>query len=479
MKIRTRYAPSPTGFFHIGGARTALFNYLFAKHHGGEFIVRIEDTDIDRNIQGAIDVQLDGLDWLGITPDESPRKPGKFGPYIQSEGFKSFQELGEKLVKEGKAYYCFCTSEELEAQREKASETGTTPKYNRKCLHLSQEEIQKKLDAGVPYAIRLKMPDNYTFEWDDIIRGKISVPSDALTDPIIVKSNGIPTYNFAVVIDDHRMEITHVLRGEEHISNTPYQIAVMQALGYDTNALKFGHLTIIIDESGKKLSKRNLDLKQFIADYQQMGFIGQAVTNFLALLGWSPADNIEINSLQELIEKFDEKRLSTAPSFFDIKKMEWVNSEYIKKMDDQTFLSTIKPYLTTDLNSLEAPNLAICSFKAQLSYFSQINALLSENFLSYDVNKIPFILESNGISKEEFNTCITTLAQVLEHIDINESNGNEIVNMVKTSSGLKGKTLFMPIRLICIGKEHGPEMSKILPIIGKQTILKHIKDYLK
>ncbi|MDR1850775.1 MAG: glutamate--tRNA ligase [Mycoplasmataceae bacterium] len=478
MTIRTRYAPSPTGFFHIGGARTALFNYLFAKNNGGQFIVRIEDTDVSRNVEGAIDAQLNGLEWLGISPDESIRHAGNHGPYIQSEMFEKFRQIGEQLVTEGKAYYCFCTPEELEKQREEALAHNATPKYNRKCTYLSKEEIQAKLDAKTPYSIRLRIPDNKTYSWNDIIRGSISVPSDSMSDPVIVKSNGIPTYNFAVVLDDHRMEITHVLRGEEHISNTPYQMAIMEALGYNPSDITYGHLSIIVDDTGKKLSKRNLTLKQFIEDYQKLGYVGEAVTNFIALLGWSSSSNNEIFSIPELVKEFDIKRISKAPSFFDIKKMDWVSGEYFKKMDEQKYLAFAKQFVEPEFLSNNKIDELLLAFKNQISYAAQLNNLIKDNFMSYDENEIVNILNRNEISINDFKTVISAFKQALiDAQEINLANANAIVEQVKQTTGMKGKLLFMPLRLIMIGKEHGIEMNKILSIVDKQTIINNIDNF--
>ena len=294
--IRTRYAPSPTGLFHIGGARTALFNYLFAKKNNGDFVVRIEDTDLERNVEGGIESQLMNLKWLKIFPDESILNPGNYGPYVQSEKFSVYKNLAEKLLEEQKAYRCFCSPEKLEKEREKAAKEGRTPKYNRHCLSLSEKEINEKLSKGNEYSIRLKIEDDRDYIWNDLIRGTVTVPSSALTDPIILKSNKIASYNFAVVIDDSDMKISHVIRGEEHLSNTPYQIAISEALGINKNII-YGHLSVIVDETGKKLSKRNMELKQFIEDYKNMGFTPESINNFMYLLGMAATDNKEVFNL--------------------------------------------------------------------------------------------------------------------------------------------------------------------------------------
>lgn len=479
MKYRLRYAPSPTGFFHIGGARTALLNYLYAKHFAGEFIVRIEDTDVERNVEGGIDSQLNNLAWMNIAPDESLKNPGKFGPYVQSEKLKRYQDLAHELLKQNKAYYCFCTKEELDKNRKIALENGQTPKYNRACLYLSQAEIQTKLAANIPYVIRLKMTDNINIEWDDLIRGRMSVPTSALTDPVLLKANGIPMYNFAVVVDDYDMQITHILRGDEHLSNTPYQIAIKQALGFDKQPIAYGHMSIIVDETGKKLSKRNKELKQFIEDYKTMGFLPIAIDNFLALLGWTAPNNKEIFSLTELVTIFDPKRLSKAPAFFDFKKLLWISSQHFKLLSDEQYLLFVKPFLKISLdkwqNNLDT---ILLMFKSQLQYASQLNDLITQTFcLDYDESVYRRIIDEVGI--ESFKKCLQVFKTHVSNCqDWTLGNTDEIINLTKKDSGLQGKALYMPMRYTCIFKEHGPEMNKIIFVVGKQNIIKNIEKLL-
>lgn len=481
LKVRTRYAPSPTGYFHIGGARTALFNYLYAKHMGGEFIVRIEDTDIERNVEGGIESQLNNLKWLHLNPDESILNPGQYGPYIQSQKLEHYKKLAYKLLEEGKAYRCFCDEKDLEEQREIALKNHQTPKYSRKCLHLSEEEIQQKLAAKIPYVIRLKMKDNVNIEWDDLVRGHMCVPTSALTDPVILKSNNYPMYNFAVVIDDYDMKITHVLRGEEHISNTPYQIAIKEALGYDKQPIRYGHMSIIVDETGKKLSKRNKALKQFIEDYRNMGFPFEGIDNFLALLGWSDKNNKEILSLGELVKVFDFDRLSKSPAYFDYKKMLWISNEYIKKMSDEQYLDFVKPFIKFDINKItneENQNLMLLTFKPQVSYADQINELVEDIFNNIDLSNtaselLDFMKTDNSIS------VIKAMQNKISSIDkLTLENSKQIIDELKKELPIKGKEFFMPLRIVCIGKEHGPEMNKIMTIIGKERILKNINKFL-
>jgi len=476
-KIRTRYAPSPTGYFHIGGARTALFNYLYAKHMNGDFIVRIEDTDVERNVEGGIESQLENLKWMGIIPDESVINPGKYGPYVQSQKLEHYKNLAFELVKNKKAYHCFCSAEQLETDRQLALSNHQTPKYNRRCYALTEDEVTKKIKQGIPFVIRLKMEDNVNIEWDDLIRGHMSVPTSALTDPVILKSNGYPMYNFAVVVDDYDMKITHVLRGEEHISNTPYQIAIKKALGYDKQDIKYGHLSIITDETGKKLSKRNKELKQFIEDYRTMGVPYEALNNFLALLGWSPKSNHEVLNSAELIAEFDLDRVSKAPAFFDFKKLLWMSNQYIKVMSDKAYIQFVSQYLKTNLNTICAPeyhNLLLCMFKPQLQYGQQIDELILDIFGNIKSQILSPELKA-FIELESSKKVLNNFKKQLEQIDvINLDNATEIVNKIKAEENVKGKELFLPIRIACIFKEHGPEINKTMTIIGKQRILENI-----
>ena len=478
MKVRTRYAPSPTGFFHVGGARTALFNYLYAKHENGDFILRIEDTDTARNVEGGIESQIDNLEWMDIKIDESVKNPGKFGPYQQTHKLARYQELANKLLAEGKAYRCFCTKEELDAAREAASKAGQTPKYNRHCLNLSKEEIQQKLDAKVPFTIRLKIEDNTEIAWDDMIRGKISVPTSALTDPVILKSNGIPMYNFGVVVDDHDMQITHVLRGEEHISNTPYQIAIKNALGWGNDPIQYGHLSVIVNESGKKLSKRDSSLKQFIQDYQDMGFSPQAIDNFLALLGWAPTTNKEIMSLEEMVKDFDIKRVSKAPTFFDFNKMLWFGNKYFIALDDQAYLKFVDKFVTIDFKQYaNRKNDILLLFKKQINYAKQLNDLINETFLTErDVSDDLLKQLANPAWQKTLHAFHANLAKAND--DISFDQAKDIINTVKNESGNKGQDLFMPIRLAITGIEHGPELNKIISILGKEKIAKKLSKVL-
>ncbi len=477
--VRTRYAPSPTGLFHIGGARTALFNYLFAKVNNGIFVVRIEDTDTERNVENGIDSQLNNLKWLKIFPDESYINPGMYGPYIQSEKIDKYKTLAHKLIETKKAYRCFCAPEELNAYREECKVKGLPPRYNKKCLHLSQTEIDEKLAKNIPYSIRLNLTPNTTYTWNDLIRGEISFNTDSMTDPVILKSNNIATYNFAVVVDDHDMAITHVLRGEEHISNTPYQLAIKEALGYQNDDIQYGHLSIIVDETGKKLSKRNLELKQFIEDYRNMGFPESAITNFLCLLGWSRPDNKEIFTLIEASRDFDIKNLSPSPTTFDFQKMLWVSSQHIKAMDDKKYLSFIEEFITcSNPTFLEKRTDCLLLFKNQISYAKEINDLLNDLLEEKEITRKE-IIESGLFTTKALIDVLEGFVKGLDNLEEwKEENIQELIKACQKESGLKGKEFFMPIRFASTFKTHGPELFKIIYILGNERVVKNIYSVL-
>ncbi len=480
MKTRTRYAPSPTGFFHVGGARTALFCYLYAKHNKGTFIVRIEDTDTSRNVAGGIESQLANLTWLGISPDESINNPGKHGPYLQSAKLAHYRTLANELLASKKAYRCFCSKEQLDKDRQIAEANHQTPKYNRRCLHLGDNEVDEKLANHEPFIIRLMVDDQKEYSWEDLVRGKITIPGSALTDCAIVKSNGIAMYNFAVVIDDYDMEISHVLRGEEHISNTPYQLAIKQALGFEKQQISYGHLPIIVNASGKKLSKRDTTLKQFISDYKSSGYPPMAIINFLALLGWSPTGKKEILNLQQLIEQFDLKRVSKAPAFFDVVKMDWIANQYFKKMEETTYLQLVTPFLNKlPKHLLDKQVEILLLFKNQISKAADINGLVEDIFHAFDITKRS--AEVNVVLAEPTAIPViqTFKSEIIGNVVWDEVSIKAIIQTVQTKLEVKGMQLFMPIRIAVSGQMHGPELTKLTYLLSKDTVVKNIDLLLK
>ena len=346
-KVRTRFAPSPTGRMHVGNLRTALYAYLIAKHEGGDFILRIEDTDQERFVEEALDIIYRTLDKTGLKHDEGPDKDGGVGPYVQSERQAQgiYLKYAKQLIEAGKAYYCFCDKERLESLRQTiTTESGETKEivvYDKHCLHLSKEEVEAKLAAGVPYVIRQNSPTEGTTTFHDELYGDVTVSNDELDDMILIKSDGFPTYNFANVVDDHLMGITHVVRGNEYISSSPKYTLLYQAFGWEEP--KYIHCPLITDENHQKLSKRSGHSS--FEDLIEQGFVAEAVVNYVALLGWSPDSNQEIFSLEELVKEFDYHRINKSPSVFDINKLKWMNGEYLKAMDADRFKELVTPYI--------------------------------------------------------------------------------------------------------------------------------------
>ncbi|MCR8966806.1 glutamate--tRNA ligase [Mycoplasma zalophidermidis] len=459
-KIRTRYAPSPTGYLHIGGARTALFCYLFAKHFNGEFIFRLEDTDIKRNVIDGEKSQLENLAWLGIIPDESPFKPNpNCGKYRQSEKLDRYKEIAQELLNRGLAYKAYDNSEELEQQHAESEAKGIPSfKYDANWLKITDEEKIKREEAG-KYSIRLKMPKNVQLSWDDIVRGPISFDSSDIGDWVIFKSDGYPTYNFAVVVDDHDMSITHVLRGEEHITNTPKQLVIYKALGWQ--APTFGHLTVITNMEGKKLSKRDTSLKQFIEDYRNEGYVPEAVFNFLTLLGWTAEDASEIMTKEEIIAKFDPQRLSKSPSKFDIVKMHWFSKQYFKNNDNTEIASK----LNQDINDLWV-KLFIETFKESVGTITELNNHL--NSYKNPVKTTDFVFNEQELA------VINEFTNQIENVDFTVENIQLAINNTRDKLGISGKKLFMPIRKATTFAEHGPELAKAIFLYGRDVVIERL-----
>ena len=479
-KVRVRYAPSPTGYLHIGNARTALFNYLYAKSLGGEFIIRIEDTDVNRNIEGGEQSQLDNLAWLGIDWDESIDVGGPHAPYNQLARFESgvYDQYINQMLESGHAYKCFCTSEELDVEAERQKEQGMIPKYNNHCRNLTDDEIKKYEDEGRSYTVRLRVPDDLEISWNDMVKGSVTFNSkDVSGDFNIIKRDGIPTYNFVVVLDDHLMEISHILRGEDHISNTPKQIMIYNALGFDVP--DFGHMTLIVNESGKKLSKRDTSIIQFIHDYKELGYLSEAMFNFISLLGWSPGSEQEIYSKQEFIDIFDVNRLSKSSAKFDVAKLTWINNQYIKAMDMDEYLKFVMPFIQKtqgDYGYSESQLEKICTlYKDQLSYGMEINEVSSLFFndLNPDEEAIEFVKQDGVVDTiKAFKAIIETQDELT--ID----SVKAAIKQAGIDSEAKGKLLFMPIRIATTGQMHGPELPNSLEILQTKKVIANIDTIL-
>ncbi|CAM3695672.1 glutamate--tRNA ligase [Erysipelothrix urinaevulpis] len=476
-RVRVRYAPSPTGFLHIGNARTALFDYLIAKHYDGDFVLRIEDTDIERNVEGGEESQLKYLEWLGIIPDESPQKPNpKYAPYRQMERLDIYKKYTNQLIEEGHAYKCYCTSEELDEDYQRQKDAGyASTRYSQKCLHLDEETKKQYEVEERPYSVRLKVPTDEVYTFEDIVRGTVTFESKDIGDWVIMKTNGIPTYNFAVVVDDYLMEISHVLRGEEHISNTPKQLMLFRMFGWE--APLYGHMTLIVNENHKKLSKRDNSIMQYISQYEEQGYLAEAMFNFMALLGWSYPGEKELFTHDELIEVFDESRLSKSPSMFDVNKLTWMNHQYLKDKTDEEWLAFVKPYASKnyDLSAKDEAWVDQCLllYKEQLQFGAEITDLIEMFFKDTDLTDEAREVLAEDSTKVVAQTFLNNLPS-----DWTVEALKEAFNATKKESGLKGKPLFMGLRVAATHQNHGPDLMSSLYLLGRETIEKRLTDYV-
>ena len=472
-RVRTRFAPSPTGYMHIGNLRTALYAYLIAKKKDGDFILRIEDTDQERYVEGAVDVIYDTLRVAGLNWDEGPDIGGPVGPYVQSERMGMFKGYAEQLVQSGHAYYCFCDKERLEEVRKIQEASRIAPMYDRHCRDLSPEEVQEKLDAGVPYVIRQKMPLEGTTTFHDEVYGDVTVENSTLDDQILIKTDGMPTYNFANVIDDHLMEITHVVRGNEYLSSAPKYNRLYEAFGWEVPA--YIHCPIITDEEHKKLSKRRGDSS--FEDLVELGFLPEAIVNYVALLGWSPADDREIFSLKELEEVFDYHRINKSPAVFDIVKLRWMNGEYIKAMSDDAYyehaLPIIKKVITKDLDLKKIADLV----KTRIEVFPDITEKIDffEELPEYDV-----AMYTHKKMKTNSENSLEVLNEMLPRLealpDFSFENVEKVVKDYVAEKECKNGLALWPLRTAVSGKQMTPGGAyEIMDILGKEESLKRIR----
>ena len=475
-KIRTRYAPSPTGHLHIGGARTALFCYLYAKKYNGDFIIRIEDTDLKRNMKDSGKSQIENLEWLGIKADESPYiQNSQYAPYRQSQRIDIYNKYIDKLIKENFAYIAYDSKTEILKQKDEQKKNGLFSfRYDKNWLKISDTEKETRFN-NKEYTIRIKLDQNVTYSWNDLIRGNIEVNSSDIGDFVIRKQDGFPTYNFACVVDDYLMEISHVFRGEEHISNTPKQIAIYKIMNWSIP--EFGHFTIITNMEGKKLSKRDEDMTQFLSDFKDKGYISEALLNFLALLGWSPTHVKEIMSLKEIISDFDINRMSKSPSKFDLKKLQWFSNQYYKKLDAHTVKKRLMPYIKDNVvnKSENWINLLLNSYQPQIYADFQIKSLTKNIF---DVAKLNDD-EIAFLKKPESLKVINTFYDLIKKDDFNLESIKNNINETKKITGENGKNLFAPLRLAATHVEHGPELFKSIFLLGKEKILINLQQVVK
>ena len=477
MKIRTRFAPSPTGFMHVGNLRTALYEYLTAKHEGGTFVLRIEDTDRERYVEGATQVIYDTMKLAGLTHDEGPDIGGEYGPYVQSERLSMYKPYAEQLVEQGKAYRCFCTKERLEALKENAPE-GTG--YDRHCRDLSPEEIQKNLDAGMPYVIRQKMPLTGSTSYHDLVYGDITFPNEDLDDQVLIKTDGFPTYNFANVIDDHTMGITHVVRGSEYLSSTPKYNLLYEAFGWEIPT--YIHLPLImgksVDEEGNevisKLSKRHGSTG--FMDLVNEGYLPEAIINYIALLGWAPKDTREIFSLPELIEAFDINGISKSPAVFDYDKLSWVNQEHIKAMSDEEFLEHAKPFY--DEAGVDPSCYALLAelLKPRIAKFTEITGKLSFIREYGDFELELFEHKKSKSTLESSKQMLEKAIPVLETVDWDREAITEAMKTLAESLEVKNSVVMWPVRIAAAGVAVTPGgCAEVMLLLGRDESLRRIK----
>lgn len=481
-EFRLRYAPSPTGHLHIGGARTALFNYLYAKRHGGKFIVRIEDTDQLRNVENADQKQMENLKWLGVEWDEGTDIGGPYGPYRQMERLDIYRKYIDQLLAEGKAYYCYATKEELDAEREEQLARGETPKIAEKHRHVTAEERERFEKEGRVPSIHFIVPDDRSYVVHDLIRGEVTFESREIGDFVICRPDGIPTYNFAVVIDDYLMKISHVVRGEEHLSNTPRQLMIYEAFGWEPP--KFAHLALILNQEGKKMSKRDESILQFIEQYRDLGFLPEAIVNFLVLLGWSPGGEQEIYSMEEIIERFSFERVSKSPAVFDTAKMNWMNNHYLKSKPVEVIAEMCIPHLQKagfieeelSADKREWVKQVVALYQEQMSYCAQIVPLAALFFL----DEVVYDEEAKGVLLEA--QVPEVLSSFKKHIENAEEYSvaaiKAILKEVQKETGCKGKALFMPIRVSTTGQVHGRDLDQTLYLLGREKVLDRVNRVL-
>ena len=474
MKVRTRYAPSPTGRMHVGNLRTALYAYLIAKHEGGDFLLRIEDTDQERYVEGATEIIYHTLEETGLIHDEGPDKDGGCGPYVQSERQAAgiYLEYAKKLVEKGEAYYCFCTPERLETLKREVN-GEMIMEYDKHCLGLSREEVEEKLKAGLPYVIRQNNPKEGTTTFHDEIYGDITVENSELDDMVLIKSDGYPTYNFANVVDDHLMGITHVVRGNEYLSSSPKYNRLYDAFGWEVPV--YVHCPLITNEEHQKLSKRSGHSSY--EDLIDQGFLTEAVVNYVALLGWSPEDNREIFSLEEMVKAFDYRRMSKSPAVFDMTKLRWMNGEYMKAMDPDRFYEMALPYMKEVVGKdLDFRKIA-AMVKTRIEVFPDIAGHIDffETLPDYDVS-----MYQHKKMKSTQETSLKVLQDVLPLLEAQEDYSNDALYQTLMGyvekEGVKTGFVMWPIRTAVSGKQMTPAgATEIMEVLGKEESLKRIR----
>lgn len=476
-EVRVRFAPSPTGYLHIGGARTALFNYFFAKRYGGKLILRIEDTDRERLKEDSVSQIISSLKWLGIEWDEGPETGGEYGPYFQSERLDLYRKEAQRLVEEGKAYYCFCTEEEIAKERENQKAFKVPYRYSGKCSTLSKEEVEENIKMGKPYVIRIRIPREGTTIVSDLIRGTVSFDNSQLDDYIILKSNNMPTYNFACVVDDHFMKISHVIRAEEHLSNTPKQVLMYRALGYEIP--KFAHISMILAPDRSKLSKRHGATS--VEEFKEQGYLKEAIVNYLTLLGWAPGGDEEIFSVEDTVKKFSLDNVSKTAAIYDINKLSWVNGYYLRNLDlDYITREAIPFFIKKGLVDEDKVEYRYDYIKRVVSAVREKVKLLSEvadasEYFFKDVDEY----DSKGVEKRFKKSNVVELLTkgklALEKAaDFSVETVEKAYRDLIDELGIKGGDIIHPTRLALSGRTVGPGLFDIISILGKEECIRRM-----
>ena len=477
-KLKVRFAPSPTGPFHIGGARSALFNWLVARHADGTFLVRIEDTDLKRSTKESEENIKDSLKWLGMNWDEGIDVGGPHGPYRQTERLDLYKKEVQRLLDEGKAYYCYCSAEELEKSRKAQLDAGKTPIYDEHCRHLTEEEKAKYEAEGRKPVVRLKVRKDGVFAFDDMVRGHVEFQAAGVGDFIIMKSDGIPVYNFAVVIDDAFMEVTHVIRAEEHLSNTPRQLAIYEALGYKPP--KFGHISLILGEDHKKMSKRHGATS--VTEYRNMGYLPEAVVNYLALLGWTPKGEQEIFTEEELIKQFSMKRVSSNDAVFDINKLNWINFQYMKKLDADQLYALIFPFL------VKAGYVDAAVSEEKKDWLKKVIWFMKDHIyfagqaaeeLKFFFEDMPALTDEDVLAIMKAETSGKLLKAFIEDLKaletFDQAEIKKCFNACMKAQGIKGKAAYEPTRIALTGVTQGPGMFEMMELFGREKTMDRLE----
>ncbi len=470
-EIRVRFAPSPTGYLHVGGLRTALYNYLFARRNGGKFVLRIEDTDRTRLVDGAVENLVATLQWAGLEYDEGPGVGGDRGPYVQSERLPLYKEHVDLLLKAGKAYYAFDTPEKLEQMRAMQEKTHLPPKYDRRALKLTPDEVRGKLDAGVPAVVRMKVPEAATIAFDDIVRGRVEFVSDRLDDQVLLKSDGYPTYHLANVVDDHLMGISHVIRGEEWLSSTPKHVLLYEYFGWERPV--FAHLPLLLNPDKSKLSKRQGDVA--VEDYRTKGFFPEALVNFVALLGWNPGDEREIFTLAELVKEFTLERVGKAGAVFNTEKLRWMNTQHLRRKPEEELLRLVRPFLE---------KAGLLSFDDQ--YVLKVIRLMKdrvdavEEFVTFsgyffrDPESFDEASRSKNWKAGTHEQVSEVCGKLLGLPVFTPSNIEGVIRAVAESAGVSAGKLIHPLRLAVTGVSLGPGLFELMSVIGRDACIRRI-----